>query len=112
MILIKINVIRPINLNYYKVEMINNHRELIIGKKENFFFSKLQSMYRYGDKYRINGTDYRTLSKIYGLRFVIAITGLGGQFYIVNLFVAIGKNNRLKYFSKNSLLQVPVLVLW
>jgi hypothetical protein len=92
--------------------MINNHRELIIGKKENFFFSKLQSMYRYGDKYRINGTDYRTLSKIYGLRFVIAITGLGGQFYIVNLFVAIGKNNRLKYFSKNSLLQVPVLVLW
>ncbi|CAF4457173.1 unnamed protein product, partial [Adineta steineri] len=43
-----------------------------------------------GQKYHQNGTDYRILSKIYGLRFVIAISGNGGQFNIVNLFVAIG----------------------
>ncbi|CAF3453675.1 unnamed protein product [Rotaria sp. Silwood1] len=46
--------------------------------------------YRYANRYRINGTNYRTLSKVYGLRFVIAITGKGGQFNIVNLFIAIG----------------------
>ncbi|CAF1359002.1 unnamed protein product [Adineta steineri] len=46
--------------------------------------------YRSGQKYHQNGTDYRILSKIYGLRFVIAISGNGGQFNIVNLFVAIG----------------------
>jgi len=46
--------------------------------------------YRYAQKYRINDTDYRTLSKVYGLRFVVAISGRGGLFNIVNLFVAIG----------------------
>ncbi|CAF1510198.1 unnamed protein product, partial [Rotaria sp. Silwood1] len=46
--------------------------------------------YRSAQKYRINDTDYRTLSKIYGLRFVVAITGKGGQFDILDLFVAIG----------------------
>lgn len=30
------------------------------------------------------------LTKVYGLRFVISITGKGGQFNIVNLFLAIG----------------------
>ncbi|CAF1149122.1 unnamed protein product [Rotaria magnacalcarata] len=46
--------------------------------------------YRAAQKYRVGGVDRRTLSKIYGLRFVISITGAGGQFNIVNLFVAIG----------------------
>jgi hypothetical protein len=46
--------------------------------------------YRSAQKYRENDKDYRILSKIYGLRFVIAITGKGGRFNIVNLFVAIG----------------------
>lgn len=46
---------------------------------------------RYAQKYRVNETDYRTLSKVFGLRFVVVITGKGGQFNIVNLFVAIGK---------------------
>ncbi|CAF1082300.1 unnamed protein product [Rotaria sordida] len=46
--------------------------------------------YRSAQKYRINGTEYRTLSKIYGLRFIVAISGKGGKFDIVNLFVAIG----------------------
>jgi cation transporter protein len=46
--------------------------------------------YRYATKYRVNDTDYRILSKVYGLRFVVAISGRGGRFNIVNLFVAIG----------------------
>ncbi|CAF2688830.1 unnamed protein product [Rotaria sp. Silwood2] len=46
--------------------------------------------YRFVQKYRVNETNYRTLSKVYGLRFVISITGKGGQFNIVNLFIAIG----------------------
>jgi cation transporter protein len=46
--------------------------------------------YRFAQKYRVNGTNYRTLYKVYGLRFVVSITGKGGQFNIVNLFVAIG----------------------
>jgi P2X purinoceptor 4 len=46
--------------------------------------------YRSAQKYRVGDVDYRTLSKIYGLRFVVSITGKGGRFNIVNLFVAIG----------------------
>ncbi|CAF1268273.1 unnamed protein product [Adineta ricciae] len=46
--------------------------------------------YRSAQKYRVDDEDYRILSKIYGLRFVLAITGKSGQFDIVNLFVAIG----------------------
>ncbi|CAF3898595.1 unnamed protein product [Adineta steineri] len=46
--------------------------------------------YRFAQKYRENGVDYRTLTKVYGLRFVVSITGKGGQFNIVNLFLAIG----------------------
>jgi len=46
--------------------------------------------YRFAQKYRVDGTDYRTLSKVYGLRFIVSITGKGGQFNIVNLFIAIG----------------------
>ena len=45
---------------------------------------------RFADKYRANGVEYRKLTKIYGLRFVLAITGEGGQFDIVNLFFATG----------------------
>jgi hypothetical protein len=48
-------------------------------------------IHRFAQKYRVNDIDYRTLTKVYGLRFVLAITGKGGQFNIVNLFVAIGK---------------------
>ncbi|CAF4097262.1 unnamed protein product, partial [Adineta steineri] len=46
--------------------------------------------YRFAQKYREDGVDYRTLTKVYGLRFVVSITGKGGQFNIVNLFLAIG----------------------
>jgi len=47
--------------------------------------------YRYIQKYRTSeGKDIRTLSKVYGIRFVITTTGQAGRFNIVNLFVAIG----------------------
>ncbi|CAF1096753.1 unnamed protein product [Adineta ricciae] len=46
--------------------------------------------YRSAQKYYEGGRDRRTLSKVYGLRFVVTISGKGGQFNIVNLFVAIG----------------------
>ncbi|CAF3440095.1 unnamed protein product [Rotaria socialis] len=74
----------------------DRHPKRCIPKYE---FSLLQSgddkqspgiNYRTAQKYRVNDTDYRTLSKVYGLRFVVAITGKGGQFNIVNLFIAIG----------------------
>jgi hypothetical protein len=48
------------------------------------------SSFSFAQKYRKNDTDYRTLTKVYGLRFVVSITGKGGQFDIVNLVVAIG----------------------
>lgn len=51
------------------------------------------SSYRYGQKYRENGTEYRTLAKVYGLRFVVTISGKGGKFYIVNIIFAIGKQS-------------------
>jgi hypothetical protein len=54
----------------------------------------------YAQKYRDGNTDYRTLSKVHGLRFVVSISGKGGRFNIVNLFVAIGK---IRFFSINNL---------
>ncbi|CAF4425908.1 unnamed protein product [Adineta steineri] len=41
-------------------------------------------------KYRLNGTNYRILSKVHGLRFVLSITGNGGKFNPLQLFLAIG----------------------
>ena len=46
---------------------------------------------RFAQKYFANNTEYRLLTKLHGLRFVITITGKGGQFNIVNLFLAIGQ---------------------
>ena len=44
----------------------------------------------FGEKYRENKIDYRTLSKVYGLRFVIVTVGIGGRFSVVSLTLAIG----------------------
>ncbi|UJR17753.1 hypothetical protein I4U23_004651 [Adineta vaga] len=46
--------------------------------------------YRAAYKYRINNITYRLLSKIHGLRFVVSISGTGGQFHALQLFLAIG----------------------
>ena len=42
-------------------------------------------------KYRLNNTNYRILSKIHGLRFVVSITGAAGRFNTLQLFLAMGK---------------------
>jgi hypothetical protein len=78
--------------------MTNNPLVLIIGRDQISKYFIFLVFYRSAQKYRADNTDYRTLSKIYGLRFVIAITGKGGQFNIVNLFVAIGRRDLLYRF--------------
>ena len=45
----------------------------------------------FADKYRVNGIEYRTLTKMYGLRFILTITGEAGQFDFYYLFLAVGK---------------------
>ncbi|CAF3903393.1 unnamed protein product, partial [Rotaria sordida] len=42
------------------------------------------------ERYRSNETDYRTTTKVYGLRFILTIAGHGGRFDIRRLFLAIG----------------------
>ncbi|CAF1371650.1 unnamed protein product [Rotaria sordida] len=46
--------------------------------------------FRFVEKYRLNEIDYRTTTKMYGLRFVLTISGHGGRFDIRSLFLAIG----------------------
>ncbi|CAF1159056.1 unnamed protein product [Adineta ricciae] len=46
--------------------------------------------YRTAYKYRFDNTTYRLLSKVHGLRFVISISGRGGRFHALQLFLAIG----------------------
>jgi hypothetical protein len=48
------------------------------------------SLNRFADKYRINGIEYRTLTKMYGLRFVLTITGDARKFDLYYLFLAVG----------------------
>ena len=79
---------------YYKVPAINCPQALIIGKPNaNIFFYILHSVFfdRFAEKYNVKGIEYRTLTKVYGLRFVVSIRGKGRRFDIVRLFVAIGK---------------------
>jgi hypothetical protein len=60
------------------------------AKKMNFEFYILVYFDRFAEKYNMNGTEYRTLTKVYGLRFVLSIRGKGRRFDVVRLFVAIG----------------------
>ncbi|CAF1457331.1 unnamed protein product [Rotaria sordida] len=46
--------------------------------------------FRFVERYRSNEIDYRTTTKVYGLRFVLTIAGHGGRFDIRRLFLAIG----------------------
>jgi hypothetical protein len=78
---------------YYKVPAINCPQALIIGKPNaNIFFYILHSVFfdRFAEKYNVNGKEYRTLTKVYGLRFILSIRGEGRRFNIVQLFIAIG----------------------
>jgi hypothetical protein len=57
------------------------------------FFYILHSVFlfnRFAEKHKMNGIEYRTSTKVYGLRFVLSIRGKGRRTDIVHLFVAIG----------------------
>ncbi len=70
--------------------MINYHRKLIIGNHFIFTYFNLFIL-SFADKYRSNGKEYRTLTKMYGLRFILTITGNGGKFDLYCLFLSVGE---------------------
>ena len=55
-----------------------------------FIFDLFLLICRFAEKFHVNGITYRTLTKIYGFRFILSIKGGGRRFDAVNLFVAIG----------------------
>jgi len=46
--------------------------------------------YRHIDKYHVNGTLYRDLTKVYGVRFVVSVKGRGGRFSMSVLSTTFG----------------------
>ena len=88
------NVFLNSHLIYYKVVVMNYPQALTIGKTYmKVFFSDFSFCFfidRFAEKYNVNGIEYRTLTKVYGLRFVLTISGKGRRFDIVRLFIAIG----------------------
>ena len=46
--------------------------------------------FRFANKYRMNGKEYRVLYKAFGLRFIINVSGMGGKFNLVPLMMTIG----------------------
>lgn len=77
----------------YNPLLINNHRALITGKTSKWITVNDVNLtvHSSAERYMKDDATYRTLTKFHGLRFVVTITGMGGRFDIVNLFVAIGK---------------------
>ena len=53
---------------------------------------------RFAEKYNVDGIEYRTLTKIYGLRFILSVRGEGRKFDPVHLFVAIGMSSLQKAY--------------
>lgn len=45
---------------------------------------------RYSDKFEQNGNMNRVLTKAYGLRFVISLSGKAGKFNVIPLFISLG----------------------
>ena len=89
----KKNAFLHLSLIYYKVVVISHLLASTIGKmKTNVFLyiSLANFVNRLAEKYHMNGIEYRTLTKIYGLRFVLSVKGEGRRFDAVELFVAIG----------------------
>lgn len=67
---------------------------------------------RFAEKHIVNGVEHRTLTKIYGLRFILSVRGEGRKFDPVHLFVAIGMSSLSKTYRIDSfLIKVPVLVI-
>ena len=48
---------------------------------------QLSLLPRFGKFYRLNGTEYRDLTKAYGILFQVKITGVAGKFDIVPLML-------------------------
>ena len=94
---------------YYKVALINHLQVSTIGKIKYESFVLYFFIGRFADTYKMNGKEYRTLTKVYGLRFVISISGKGRRFDIVQLFFAVGMCCRP--FSLNLFQLIKVLVL-
>lgn len=46
--------------------------------------------FRFANRFRVDGAEYRTLYKAYGLRFIINVSGTGGKFDIIPLMMTIG----------------------
>lgn len=51
--------------------------------------------FSYGIKLRVDGKESRTLSKVFGLRFVVVVSGQGRQFNIVSTTIAVGRGERI-----------------
>jgi hypothetical protein len=80
-------------------------------------FDVISFVDRFADKYRRNGIEYRTLTKLYGLRFVLTITGDGRKFDFYYLFLAVGMFLFKKCYEHcfsifYKLIKDPVLVVW
>ena len=50
----------------------------------------------------MNGIEHRTLTKVYGLRFILSVRGEGRRFDAVHLFVAIGMSSLQKAYQVES----------
>ncbi len=46
-------------------------------------------LHRFADKYIVNGTEYRTLIKAFGLRFIITVNGNAGKFSILPVSICL-----------------------
>lgn len=46
--------------------------------------------FRYANRFRKDGVEYRELFKAFGLRFIINVSGVGGKFNLVPLMMTIG----------------------
>jgi hypothetical protein len=47
----------------------------------------------------MNGSEYRTLYKAYGLRFIVSVTANAGQFSVLPLMLTIGAGNADNLFQ-------------
>jgi hypothetical protein len=79
------------------VATIDCHQASTIGTIPlHFLFISIDKFYvvcfvdRFADKYRVNGIEYRTLTKMYGLRFILTVTGEGRKFDFYYLFLGVG----------------------
>ena len=59
------------------------------------FIILVKFLFRYAKYYRENGTEYRTLFKAYGIKFIMSVTGEAGKFNAEPFFINIGSGMAL-----------------